>query len=268
MAEDFFAGVQQVDAKVGDLAFRTPILIRDSRIISAVFPTSAQRLRKLIGDRGLQPAQMLPGIGMVQLTAYEHRDSDIGPFNEFSIVIPLYSPRFPNLPIYNLYKSSRVKEVHNFLLHRATDSETAVRILGDYFNWPQFLASFSCEEDDDWVSCEVEDDAGLICRLRGRKVPSRRIGVVRILVYTAQQPQPQRADINPEQSATTREPGKAELTLGGSHPIAVELSETLRSTKPRIYNYGPRWQFMLYGPEASSHGLSEDIRGEQVRKPR
>jgi len=106
MAEDFFAGVQQTDAMTGDLEFRSPLFIRDSRIISAVFPTSAQRLRKLIPDPGLRPAQIMPGIGMVQLTAYEHRDSDIGPFNELSIVIPIYSPRFPKLPIYNLYRST------------------------------------------------------------------------------------------------------------------------------------------------------------------
>ena len=140
-------------------------------------------------------------------------------------------------------------------------------ILGDYHHWPQFLAGISFSEDDEWISCEVEEGGELICRLRGHKIPSRHIGAVRIYVYTPGQAQPSRADINPAQSATSRDAGDVGLTLGAAHPIAAELSRTLRSTKPRIYNYGPRWQFILFGPEGASPG-GEGERGESIRRPR
>ncbi len=252
MAGDFFADLEQVDARAGDLSFKLPLVVRDARVVSAVLPATVGKLRGLLPqgeEGGLTPAQVVPGIGMVQLTAYEHRDSDLGPYNEFSVVIPVYSPRFPALPVYNLYRTTRIKEVHNFLYRRAADSETAIRILRDHHRWPMFAASIAFSEEGDWVECEVREGGELVCRLRGRKIPTRRVSRVRVLIYTPDRPRAQRADINPAESGTSRGTAQVELTLGSSHPLARELSATLKSTRPRIYNYGPRWQFILYGPE-------------------
>ncbi|NPV58387.1 MAG: hypothetical protein HPY75_01840 [Actinobacteria bacterium] len=253
MAEDFLAGLEQVDARVGGFACKLPLVVRDARVVSAVFPAAVGKLRELFPQGGrdqLVPAQLVPGMGMVQLTAYEHRDSDIGPYREFSVVIPVYSPRFPALPAYNLYRAARAKEVHNFLYRRAADSEAAVRVLREHHRWPMFPASIEFSEEGDWVSCEVKEGGELVCRLRGRKIPTRKVGRVRILIYTPDLPRPQRADINPEESGTSRDPAQVQLTLGKYHPLAADLSAALGSTRPRVYNYGPRWQFILYGPES------------------
>jgi hypothetical protein len=249
MAGDFLSRVQRSHASIDGLDFELPVVIREARIFSAVFPASARRLRGLIAEQGLVPAQLIPGMGLVQLTAYEYSDTDIGPFNEFSVVIPLYSPGFPKLPFFNLNKARTTREVHNYLIHRGATSETAVRILGGYHRWPEFVSSIDFDEDGEWLTCTWKEGDDLICRLRGRKISARHMGVVKVFIYTPQHPQAQRADINPDQSATTRGSTNAELTLGTSHPIAVELSEVLTSTKPRMYTYGPRWQLIAYGPE-------------------
>jgi hypothetical protein len=251
MADDFFSGLERVDASLGDLAFELPVVIREARIFSAVFPASAKKLRRLIPDEALVPAQVLPGMGVVQLTAYEYSGTDIGPFNEFSVVIPLYMPGFPKLPFYNLNRARTTREVHNYLIHRGATSETAVRILGGYHHWPEFLSSIDISEEGDWINCEWKEGDDLICRLRGRKIPAKHTGVIKVFIYTPEHPRAQRADINPDQSATTRGSTNAELTLGPSHPVARELSGVLTSTTPRVYTYGPRWQLIAYGPEPS-----------------
>jgi len=254
MADGFLYGLQRSRASIDGLDFELPVVISEARIISVVFPASARKLRKLVPD-GLLPAQMLPGMGLVQLTAYEYSDTDLGPFNEFSVVIPLYTPGFPKLPFYNLNKARTTREVHNFLLYRGATSQTAVRVLGGYNRWPEFLSSIDFTEDEDWLTCEWKEEDDLICRLRGRKLPARHMGVVKVFVYTPEHPYPQRADINPDQSTTTRGSANAELVLGTSHPIAVELAQVLASTKPRMYTYGPRWQLLTYGPEPSPASL-------------
>ncbi|MDD3719290.1 MAG: hypothetical protein PHP28_11585 [Actinomycetota bacterium] len=251
MPGDFLSGVERSNASIGDLSFKLPVIIKEARIISAVFPASAKKLRALIPDKNLVPAQLLPGMGLVQLTAYEYSDTDMGPFNEFSVVIPLYMPGFPKLPFYNLNKARTTREVHNFLLHRAATSETAVRILGEHHLWPEFPASIEFSEDEGWLTCEWKEGDDLICLLRGRKIPAKHMGVVKIFIFTPRHPHAQRADINPDQSVTTRGSENAELSLGSSHPIAAELSETLASTRARMYTYGPRWQLIAYGPQPS-----------------
>jgi len=249
MTAEFPSGVERVEASVGDLRFELPLLIKEARIVSAVFPASARKLRAFMPDERLLPAQILPGMGLVQLTAYEYTDTDIGPFNEFSVVIPLYIPGFPRLPFLNLNKARTTREVHNFLLHRAATSETAVRILAGHHRWPEFLASIEFSEDDDWLTCEWREGDDLICRLRGRKLPARRMGMVKVFVYTPDYPHPQRADINPLESVTTRGADGARLELGQSHPVAVELAGMLSSARARMYTYGPRWQLAAYGPQ-------------------
>jgi hypothetical protein len=251
MAGDFLEGLRRSHASIDGLDFELPVVIREARIFSAVFPASARKLRGLIADQGLIPAQLLPGMGLVQLTAYEYSDTDIGPFNEFSVVIPLYTPGFPKLPFLNLNKARTTREVHNFLLHRGATSQTAVHIFGGYHRWPEFLSSIEFTEDAEWVTCEWKEGDDLICRLRGRKLPARHMSRVKVFVYTPAYPHPQLADINPDQSTTTRGPANAELFLGTSHPIAAELSRVLASNKPRMYTYGPRWQLIAYGPEPS-----------------
>ncbi|MEW6554143.1 MAG: hypothetical protein AB1384_07650 [Actinomycetota bacterium] len=249
MAGDFLRGIERAHASIDGLDFELPVVIREARIFSSVFPASAKKLRDLIQERELVPAQLLPGMGLVQLTAYEYTDTDIGPFNEFSVVVPLYAPGFPKLPFLNLNRARVTREVHNFLLHRGATSQTAVRILGGYHRWPEFFSSIDISEDADWVTCEWREGDDLICRMRGRKLQARHMGRVKVFVYTSAHPRPQLADINPDQSTTTRGPANAELVLGTSHPIATELSRVLASTRPRMYTYGPRWQLIAYGPE-------------------
>lgn len=251
MADDFLSSVQQSDARVGDLEFKLPSVKRDSRIFGAWFHAPIKKLRKLIQDEGIQPTQFLPGIGFIAVSVYEHRDTDIGPYNEFSVVIPLYAPRFPKIPVYNFFKMIATDEMHNFLIHRAATSEDAVRILKEHFLFPEFKASIEFSESNDWMTGEVKAGGELICRLRGRKIPIKRGEVSKYFISTPQRHQPQVVEMNQIQMATTRKPSDAELILGSTHPIAVELSETLKSVKPRVYAYVPSVQWVAYGPEES-----------------
>ena len=251
MADDFLSSVQQSDARLGDLEFKLPAVKRDSRIFGAWFHAPIKKLRRLIQSESMQPTQFLPGIGFVALSVYEHRDTDIGPYNEFSGVIPLYSPRFPRIPVYNFFKMIASNEMHNFLLHRAATSEVAVRILEEHFLFPEFKASIEFTESNDWMTCEVKEGEELICRLRGRKIPTKGGGVSNYFISTPQHHRPQIVEMNQLQVATTRKPSDAELTLGSTHPIALELSDTLKSVKPRVYAYVPKVQWAAYGPEGS-----------------
>ena len=248
MSDDFLAGLQRKDASIPGLDFKLPVVISEARIFSAIFPARVRELRKLLPGGSPAPAQLLPGMGLVQLTAYEYSDTDLGPFNEFSVVIPLYSPHYRKVPFYNLLRARTTREVHNFLLHRAATSEAAVRILRDWHRWPEFPACIEISEDEDWLTCEWKEDGELICRMRGRKIPAQRAGRVRVFIYTPRHPQAQRADINPRQSVTVQRSSDTELILGPSHPLARELSAALTSTKARMYTYGPSWQLIAYGP--------------------
>jgi hypothetical protein len=245
MADDFLSSIQQLDARVGDLEIKLPFLVRDARIIGIYFTAPVRKIRKLLPGKDFSPVQILPGISMVQLTAYEFHDTDIGPYNDFSVVIQLNSPRYAKIPVYNFLKSNSSNERYNFLLHRGANSEEAVRVCKDHFHFPEFLASIEFSESDDWLTCEVKEGEDLICRLRGRKIPTQRSDIVKFSISTPEHQQAQPAEINFKRYGFSRNSSDAELTLGLSHPIARELSETIISTKPRVYVYASSCQFIL-----------------------
>lgn len=253
VAEGFFSGVRQTEKVIADTEIKVPSFVRDARIISAYLPAPVKKLRRLLPGGALSPAQLLPGMGLVQVSVYEIKDTDGDSYNDFSVVIPLNSPDFPKLPLYNLMKSRAAGEVHNFLLHRGPDSEVMAHIYRDYFLFPEFKSTIDINESGDWVTCEVKEDGELICRMRGRKLPvettsARSADKIEVLVHTPQHQQAQRAVINFIQSTTTRNSSDAEVTLGSSHPIAVDLSDTLKSARPRMYTYAPSCQWIAYGP--------------------
>jgi len=253
MAEDFFSGVQQTERSIADTEIKVPAFVRDARIISAYLPAPVKKLRRLLPGGIISPAQLLPGIGLAQLTVYECKDTDGGSYNDFSVIIPINSPDYLKIPLYNLMKSRATGEVYNFLLHRGPNSEVIAHIYKDFFLFPVFQSTIDIHESGDWVTCEVKQDGKLICRMRGRrlpveKTPEESADKMEILIHTPQHQQAQRAVVNFIQSATTRNSSDAEVTLGSSHPIAVELSEVLKSAKPRMYTYAPSCQWIAYGP--------------------
>jgi hypothetical protein len=252
VVEDITSGVEQQAVNVGDLEVKMPFVIRDSRLLAIYCLAPLKKLSKLLPNFGLAPAQMLPGRGLVQFTVYEHRDSDFGPYKELSVVVPLYSPQFTKLPFFNLRKSFEAGHVYNFLLHRAADSDLAVRIMDEHFLWPEFPVSVELTESDDWLTGEVKEGGELICRLRGRKMPPDQSMTTRYSIYVPRHHQPNRAEINFKQIATTRDSSSAELTLSPTHPIARELAAALKSTKSIMYVYSPSCQFVLYEREESA----------------
>jgi len=52
----------------------------------AVYTASTRRVRRLLPHPAMNPIEMFPGRCMVAFTAYEYRKTDIGPYNEFSIL--------------------------------------------------------------------------------------------------------------------------------------------------------------------------------------
>jgi hypothetical protein len=251
MVDDITSGVEQSIVSVGDLEVKVPALYRDSRLFAVYCLAPAKKLSKLLPDFAMAPARMLPGMGLVQFTVYEHRDSPIGPYKEMSVVVPLYSPQFARLPFLNLRKAMASGHVYNFLLHRGADSEAAVRIVSEHFLWPMFPVAVEFTESDEWLTGEVKDGDDLIFRLGGRKIPAEQSMVPRYSIFVPRTQQPTLADINFKQFEVSRDSSDAELTLGTSHPMARELSNVIKSTKSSMYVYAPSCQFILYEREGS-----------------
>lgn len=251
MPEDFFAGVDQLDAYIAGVEGKTPTFYRDARCFTLMLPARLLALRRLLPDQRFVPAQIFPGIGAVNLTAFEYYDTDIGPYNEFSVSILLNSNQFLQVPGYNALRQMLQNCFYAYIHHLPVTTEVALEGGIQMYNYPKFMASIDFSDTEEWVICELAVGDELICRTKGRKIPVPRSDTMKYICHLYQYQQPQYAEmkVNARQYGMALGQGNAELEVGDSHPVARELSSLLISERPLVYIYVPSMQAILYGPE-------------------
>ena len=251
MPEDFFAGVEQLDADIGGIKAKTPTFYREARCFTAVFPARLLEIRRRLPDRRFVPAQVLPGIGAVHLTAFEYFDTDIGPYEEFAVGFLLNSEHFLQVPGYNLLRQLMQNSFCTYIHRLPVTTEVAMRGGVELYNYPKFMASIEFTDSADRVTCELAEADDLICRISGRKIPSARSAVMKYFARLYQFGQPQSAEFKLNARGYGMSLGHSKVTceLGDSHPLARELRSLLISMSPIAYVYIPDMQAILYGPD-------------------
>ena len=253
-AGDFFAGVEQVEANIGEGRGKLPVFYRDARCLTVVFPARLLEIRRLLPDRRYVPAQVAPGIGAVYMTAFEYRDTDIGPYNEFAIGFLMNSGDFLQVPVYNILRQMARRSFNAYILHLPVTEEIALRGGVDLYNYPKFMASIEFTDTPDRATCELSENGERICLLSARKIAATRSGVMKALTMPYQNRQPQSAEVkvNALKYGVAMGHRDVEFVLGEDHPLTRELDDLLISTSPIAYFYMPEMQAILYGPERVS----------------
>jgi hypothetical protein len=248
----FFEGVRQVDAEIAGEPAKLPAFYFEAAEMMALFPARLGELRRLLPDRRLAPARLAPGLGVVVVSCLEYGDTDIGPYNELAIAIPLNEPFFrPNPPGRALLAASRRHQVHSFILHLPVTTEIALRGGVDVFNFPKFLGSIEFDDAGSRRRCRLAEGKEPILTFAGPRLPATGKERLQYFNHLWMDGQPQQAEfaVNRLQLARSLRPGAALLELGERHPIARELDRLLVSRRSLQYEYVPRFEAILHGPE-------------------
>lgn len=177
---------------------------------------------------------------------------DIGPYSELAVAIPLNEPFFrPNAPGRALFEAVRLGQVHSFIVHLPVTTEIALRGGVDLFNLPKFLATIDFDEVGDRRCCRLAEGEEPILTFFGQGLSATKRQRLQYFCHLWMDGQPQRAEftINRLQVGMSLRPGAARLDLGERHPIARELERLLVSKRSLRYEYVPRFEGILHGPE-------------------
>jgi hypothetical protein len=126
MKDEFFDGVEQADFYYGDYKSKTPLFYPRARGFTAVFPANLLRVREIMPDRRFEPAQILPGVAAVQISAFQYYEASIPPYNEFAVCIPLNSQQFLKIPGYNMLRQMLRMEFDLYFHHIMVTDEIAL----------------------------------------------------------------------------------------------------------------------------------------------
>jgi Acetoacetate decarboxylase (ADC) len=248
----FFEEVRQIDIEIGGQPGKTPTFYYDGASMTAVFPARYRRLRELMPDRRYVPARLAPGLGVLAITCFEYRDTDVGPYNELAIAIPLNEPYFrANLPARALIEAARTGQQHAHTLHLPVTTNVALRGGVDFYNFPKFIARIDHTQTDGEWRCRLAEGQEHILTLSGRRISAPRSQQAELFCHLWMDGQPQTAQfkINQLEVGSTWRRDAATLELGERHPVANELRQLIVSRKPLQYEYNPRLEAILFGPE-------------------
>jgi len=257
MPEDFFAGVDQVELKVDGGTALFPIFYQDARMFTLVLPANLLKLRRMLPDSRFVPAQLFPGVGAVVLTAFEYYDTDIKPYNEFSISILLNAPYYSPLPAYNVMRQVLAGLFNVYIYHLPVTTEIALRGGIDYYNYPKFLADIDFSDTPGTIACDLSRDGDRILSMNGEKAPTRELGEKKFMcnLYQSRQPQLAEFKLNVIEGAIKFMPSDVSWSFNPANPIGRELSEVVIGNMAMMYMYMPKIQCILYGPESMSMPL-------------
>ncbi len=267
----FFDGVSQRELTMADQTGYLPLFYYDGIGMTAVFPARFAALRRLLPDPRFVPARLAPGLGVVAISVFEYRDTDIGPYNELAISVPLNEPALlANLPLRALVRARKQRQMHAFVHHLPVTTEAALVGGVHFYNYPKFIAAIDFNEQEDRRACRLAEGKEHILTLRGRRIPTPESAEFQVFshLWMDRQPQSSEFKINALELGATSKRDAATLELGTRHPIARELAELLVSRRPIHFQYTPRFEGILYGPEHLTLPLLERVGAATVKGKR
>lgn len=253
----YFEGVRQAEIDLTGDPVKLPIFYYDGEAMTGVFPAKIGRLRKYLPDRRLEPARLAPGVGVVTISCFEYRDSDVGTYNELAIGIALNYPNHrANLPGRSLLGGVIRGQMDGYVWHLPVTTELAWKAGRELWNYPKIVAPIEFSQDEQTRTCKLTDEGQHILTMRAERLRSTRTENLQLFTHVYQDGQPQRGEFRLRMlnSGQSIKPGSAELELGDRHPWALELREVLLSTRSIAQSYSPSMEGILFGPEnLSSH---------------
>ncbi|MBK5092496.1 MAG: acetoacetate decarboxylase family protein [Actinobacteria bacterium] len=257
MHHDFFDGIEQVKLKVDGGTASFPIFYRDARMFTIMLPANLLKLKRMLPDVRFVPAQVAPGVGAVGLTAFEYYDTDIKPYNEFSMEIFLNSPYFAPVPGYNVLRQYFARLYSVYIYHLPVTTEIALRGGIDFYNYPKFLAGIEFSDTERRITCDLSRDGENILTVSGEKVRTGYLGEMKFLcnLYHFRQPQLAEFKVNVVEGSINWMPTDISCAFNTSSDIGREFSDVVLGDRALMYLYMPKIQAILYGPENYSMPL-------------
>lgn len=247
---DFLKGIVQSEfpMELFDRVGKLPVFYYDNSSMTAVFTASTRQVRALLPDPQMHPIELMPGRCVVAFSAFEYRDTDIDPYNEFSISF-LMSYGRRTVPGMHLLRglASRCFEAYVWKLPVTTEIARWGGV--ELYGYPKFLADIDFKRDAAHTTCTLSEDGRHILTLQGQALKGEAAKLLRYRAYSMKNGVPLCANVytNPLQYAQTMSPSAASLVLG-DHDIARQLRALDLSSSPLMYQYCPRNELVLFGP--------------------
>ena len=230
--------------------FEFPVLYYNFRMISSTFTAKTKKLKKLLPHSNFKPIEILPGTGMLIITAFEYLDTAIGPYNEVAIAIPVRFPPgfvFPGLSAISMMRKNRFSV---YIHHLPVTTEIARMGGVHFYNYPKFLSEITFEDQDQNLEVTLKEGDELILKMNAAKLPLKQSARLEFHTYSIKENVVMHTFVDgwAPRYGVKMMGHKAKLELG-VHRISQEISELNLSKTSSSGQYAEGVMSKLHAPD-------------------
>lgn len=258
----FFGGVRQETIEAEGLLGKLPCFYYDARALGLVYSARLDRLEALLPDSRYRPLRLTPSRGLLAITAFEYRHTDIGPYNELSIAVLLERPGRGGPPPIGAIRQNWAQTFHAFVWQLPVTTEIARRGGVELYGYPKFLAAIEFSERPDEIRCRLAVGDREILHLSGPKPTTRPGRVATYFTYPCRDGQILKAEVrvNPIAVGVAFRPARVRLEFDRAHPIGATLGSLDLRPRPLEVRYLARMQAILFRPEPFGRAVETEGR--------
>lgn len=247
----FFKSVAQWDIALKNYPMKIPVFYYDNTSMTAIFTASTQKIKKYLPHHAMKPLELFPGKCLVAFMAFEYRKTDINPYNEFSISIPISFGKTP-VPGFSLLSSMLKKCFTAYIWHLPVTTDIALIGGVEVLGYPKIVADIVFTKEADRLECALSEKGKPIVTMKGKILKTSRGKQMTYRTFSLKNniPIETHIHVDPVEFAQCRGAGAAEITIGSGHPICDELHDIGLSKTPLVYQYSPLNQAILFFPRS------------------
>ncbi|MFZ5573433.1 MAG: acetoacetate decarboxylase family protein [Thermodesulfobacteriota bacterium] len=244
-ANPFFSGIVQTYHREYDVTL--PIFYYDASAFTGIYTAPTQRVKAWMPFPGATPLEILPGRSLIAISAFEYRDTDIAPYNEFSVAALVSHPRrqITGLTLAAQFLSNRLQIV---ILSLPVTSERARKGGVEMAGYPKFLADIEFTETDGKRVCVVSSQGNRLLTFYGSILKTKKGPRTHAKIFTTIRGNPMGANLYMNQLEFAQAPGwgKAGIDIGRGHGVCDMLADLRLSKNPLAYQFCPRYEAILF----------------------
>jgi len=240
---DFFQEVEHSPVPWRQYQLHVPLFYQDIRFMSILVLVPTEKIKSMLPSKRLKPYRITPWHGVMSITCYEYRESDLNPYNEVAIGFPVTIDE--ETPIFTGSLRRMPANPMAYIHQIPVTTEIAREVGAELAGYPKFIAGIEFSEKEHWLACALRADDQLILKLSGRMLDLKALPRYRVNPLTQRQGYILRSEfvISEAEMGESKNGEDVRLELG-EHPIAKVL-KGLDLGKVLGYQYCPHAEGIL-----------------------
>lgn len=165
-----FGEIDRITIRKGEYDFILPLCYYESAAFGVAAAADRSFVASLISSPRLTPIALPAGRIPIIIAAIEHRDSDLGAFNELIVAVPV---RLGRAGLFDRAAIWRWFDLSFYVIHRITGDARAAAAYSEIFNFPVTRAPVYIEHraQSDVCHASIDDDLAIVMETPRKEGP-------------------------------------------------------------------------------------------------